>query len=147
MRFLSILTVLGLTIAVAGSPVLADGFGVPLVPLVNPQWAPVPGVPGVHYAPNSQADVFRYQHNYYFQNGGRWYQGRTTVGPWAPIQAPPPPFYHIKSHYFKQPPGWAKGKKTGWHGAHKPPGQIKKHEYGHGHIPPGQAKKMAPPAY
>ena len=148
MRLLSILTVLGLSIAMAGSPALADGnAAVPVIPLGNPQWAPVPGVPGVHYAPNIQADMFRYQHSYYYQNGGRWYQGRTMGGPWALIQAPPRAFYHIEAPYFKKPPGWAKGKKTGWHGATKPPGQMKKNGYDPGHIPPGQAKKMAPLTY
>jgi len=32
---------------------------------------------------------------------------------------------------YKTPPGWSKGKKTGWGKAPMPPGQIKKHhQYG-----------------
>jgi len=126
----------------AGSPALAVGYAViPVIPLGNPQWTLVPGVPGVHYAPNIQPDMFRYRHSYYYHYGGRWYKGRTMGGPWALIQAPPPAFYHIESPYFKNPPGWAKGKKTKWDGAPMPPGQMQKYGYGSGHIPPGQAKK------
>ena len=35
----------------------------------------------------------------------------------------PAPLYQIQAPYFKNPPGWAKGKKTGWKGAPMPPGQ------------------------
>jgi hypothetical protein len=34
-----------------------------------------------------------------------------------------------------QPPGWDKGKKTGWHGDHLPPGQEKKNYRSYKHKP------------
>jgi hypothetical protein len=148
MRPLAVLTLLGLIIAMAGSSALADGYAtVPVIPPCTPNWSPVPGVPGVHYAPNIQTDIFRYRSSYYCQYRGRWYQGRTIGGPWTALQAPPATFYRIEAPYFKMPPGWAKGKKAGWHGAYMPPGQMKKYGCGPDHIPPGQAKKMAPLTY
>ena len=36
---------------------------------------------------------------------------------------PPQAFYNIGPTYFKSPPGWAKGKKTGWEGQPLPPGR------------------------
>ncbi len=36
---------------------------------------------------------------------------------------------HAGNHGWKDgstPPGWSHGKKTGWHGAHRPPGLAKK---------------------
>jgi hypothetical protein len=91
-----------------------------------PQWAPVPHVPGIEYAPNIAQDLFRHGGEFYnWQNGG-WYRGRTFTGPWEPVPQPPPSFYNIQTPYFKVPPGWAKGKKAGWGGAPLPPGQMKK---------------------
>jgi hypothetical protein len=29
----------------------------------------------------------------------------------------------VKRHKASNPPGWSHGRKTGWHGSHKPPGQ------------------------
>jgi hypothetical protein len=105
------------------------------------QWAQVPGAPGVQYAPNANADVFRYGNRYYYQHhDGTWYQGRDIAGPWQRIQDVPRSFHQIEAPYFKQPPGWAKGKKTGWGGGSMPPGQMKKYDQGQ-HIPPGQMKK------
>ncbi|HEX9882516.1 MAG TPA: hypothetical protein VGA79_00995 [Desulfobaccales bacterium] len=136
---------LGLTMALAGTPALADGYAVvPVIPPGTPHWAPVPGVAGVQYAPNIRADLFRYQGAYYCQYGGRWYRGGAAQGPWSVVQGPPQVFRRIEAPYFKVPPGWARGKKTGWGRAHVPPGQMKKLQYGGGHIPPGQLKKMAP---
>ena len=34
--------------------------------------------------------------------------------------------YDERQDRDKQPPGWTKGQKTGWGGAHMPPGQMKK---------------------
>jgi hypothetical protein len=91
-----------------------------------PQWAPIPQVPGIEYAPNIVQDLFRYGGQFYnWQNGG-WYRGRTFNGPWEPVPQPPQVFYNIQAPYFKVPPGWAKGKKKGWGGAPMPPGQMKK---------------------
>ncbi len=111
----------------------------PVPPQVAPQWAPVPGAPGISYAPNLPSDLFRYGGNYYYQYQGSWYQGRAVNGPWAPCQQIPQPFYQVQAPYFNSPPGWAKGRKTGWGGAPMPPGQMKKQEGGK--IPPGQMKK------
>jgi hypothetical protein len=111
----------------------------PVAPGVAPQWAPVPGAAGVFYAPNIASDLFRYGGGYYYQHGGNWYQGPGLNGPWAPCRQIPQPFYRVQAPYFKSPPGWARGKKTGWRGAPMPPGQMKKYEGDN--VPPGQMKK------
>jgi hypothetical protein len=95
---------------------------------VNPQWAPIPGAPGVQYAPNANADLFRYENRYYYQHEGRWYRGRNMAGPWQRVQNVPRSFHQIEAPYFRQPPGWAKGNKTGWKGDTMPPGQRKKYD-------------------
>lgn len=123
----------------AGS-VRAQQFSPPLPPDFRPQWAPIPGAPGVQHAPNANADLFSYGQRYYYQQDGRWYQARNTAGPWQRVKDVPRSFRRIESPYFKQPPGWAKGKKTGWGDASMPPGQMKKYEGGQ-HMPPGQMKK------
>lgn len=91
------------------------------------QWVPVPAVGGVSYAPNSPADLFNYGGRLYWYAHNQWYAGPAVGGPWQTIQAPPPVFYQIAPTYFKTPPGWARGKKTGWRGAPMPPGQMKKY--------------------
>jgi hypothetical protein len=112
-----------------------------------PQWAPVPQVPGVEYAPNVAADLFRYAGQVFSYSQGRWQQAPNLNGPWNPVQQLPPTFYTIQAPYFKSPPGWARGKKTGWGGAPMPPGQMKKLDRG-GSLPPGQMKKSGgPPDY
>ena len=95
---------------------------------LNPQWAQIPGAPGVQYAPNANADLFRYGQRYYYQHDGNWYRGRDMAGPWQRVQDVPRSFRRIEAPYFKQPPGWAKGNKTGWKGDNMPPGQRKKYE-------------------
>ena len=95
----------------------------------------------MHYAPNANTDLFRYGQRYYYQHDGKWYQGRNMAGPWQRVQDVPRSFRQIEAPYFKQPPGWAKGKKTGWGEASMPPGQMKKQEGGQ-HMPPGQMKKQ-----
>ncbi len=114
----------------------------PLPVNIAGQWVPVPGVQGVQYAPNLGRDVFQYGGQYYNYFQGSWYQTPTIQGPWVPAPTIPQPFYQIQAPYFKSPPGWARGKKTGWGGAPMPPGQMKKYEQGPPHIPPGQLKKM-----
>jgi hypothetical protein len=113
----------------------------PVSPELAPQWTAVPEVPGVYYAPNLGQDLFRYGSQFYYYNQGLWQIARALTGPWQAIQSPPPAFYNIGATYFKSPPGWAKGKKTGWGGAPLPPGQMKKLERG-GSLPPGQMKKL-----
>ncbi len=123
-------------------PVQAQVTQLPPLPgQLAPQWAPVPGVQGVQYAPNLGLDFFRYGQGYYCYHQGLWYQTPTMQGPWVQTQNPPQAFYQIRAPYFKNPPGWSRGKKTGWGGAPMPPGQMKKYEQGP-HIPPGQMKKM-----
>jgi hypothetical protein len=109
-------------------------------PNLAPRWAPVPEVPGVYYAPNLGQDVFQYGNQFYYFSQGLWQIAQALTGPWQVIQSPPPAFYNIGPTYFRSPPGWAKGKKTGWGGTPMPPGQMKKLERG-GSLPPGQMKK------
>lgn len=93
---------------------------------VKTEWTVITQAPGVEYALFAGKDVFRYQNRYYCYDG-RWHQGNHYAGPWMPIPAPPPVIYQVDSVYFKKvPPGWCKGRKTGWRGAPLPPGQLKK---------------------
>jgi len=103
-----------------------------------PRWEPVPSAPGVEYSPGLKRDVFRYQEKYYYFDGSKWHCGRNYQGPWVQIPEPPQTFYRIEEHYFHTPPGWARGKKTGWGPYDMPPGKAKK-AYGTG--PPGQSRK------
>ena len=75
-------------------------FSPPLPPGITPQWAPIPGAPGVHYAPNTNTDLFRYGQRYYFQHDGKWYQARNIAGPWQRIQNVPRSFRQIEAPYF-----------------------------------------------
>jgi hypothetical protein len=120
------LMALGLSILLAGNFALAEKFKAPPGAPAPPQWAPIPHVPGVEYAPNMAQDVFRYQGAFYNFQGGAWFRAPIVNGPWVHVPAPPQVFYNIEAPYFKVPPGWAKGKKTGWGGAPLPPGQMKK---------------------
>ena len=124
-----------------GNQAMADPRYAPPVPSdLSPRWAPVPQVPGAYYAPNLPSDLFRYGNQFYYYNQGLWQIARALTGPWQVIQNPPQAFYNIGPTYFKNPPGWSRGKKTGWGGAPLPPGQMKKLERG-GNLPPGQMKK------
>jgi hypothetical protein len=116
-------------------------FVPPWAPNLAPQWAPVPQVPGVYYVPNLGHDLFRYNNRYYLYDQGRWQRGDRLNGPWTGVKNPPRAFYNIGPTYFRSPPGWAKGKKTGWRGNTLPPGQMKKLDQG-GSMPPGQMKKL-----
>ena len=95
---------------------------------LNPQWAQVPGAPGVQYAPNTNTDLFRYDNRYYYQHEGSWYRGSNFNGPWQRVQNVPRRFHQIEAPYFRHPPGWAKGNKAGWKGDNMPPGQRKKYD-------------------
>jgi hypothetical protein len=113
---------------------------VPVAPACPPQWVGIPNVPGVAYAPNIGQDLFRYQDVFYNHQGGAWYRAPSVTGPWVAVPQPPQVFHTIQAPYFKAPPGWAKGNKNGWEGASMPPGQIKKHDGGHGC--PGKLKRF-----
>jgi len=140
-RVTGILIFLSLCIFLTGNFAAADKIVVvPMAPSFPPQWAGIPNVPGVAYAPNVGQDLFRYQNAFYnFQNGS-WFRAPAVAGPWVAVPQPPPVFYNIQAPYFKTPPGWAKGKKTGWGDASMPPGHVKKHDGYHG--PPGKGKKF-----
>jgi hypothetical protein len=116
-------------------------FVAPWAPNLAPQWAPVPQVPGVYYVPGLGHDLFRYHNQYYAYQEGHWQRGDRLNGPWKVMKNPPRAFYNIGPTYFKSPPGWAQGKKTGWKGETLPPGQMKKGGPG-GALPPGQMKKL-----
>jgi hypothetical protein len=132
-----------LVILLGGAPgVGAQGqFVPPWGPDLAPRWAPVPQVPGVYYVPNFGHDLFRYGNRFYYYRDGLWHRGDHLNGPWKTMKNPPRPFYNIGPTYFKSPPGWAKGKKTGWRGETQPPGHMKKMGQGGG-LPPGQMKKL-----
>jgi hypothetical protein len=117
---------LGLAILLTGSLALADKVKVPPGAPAPPRWAPIPQVPGVEYAPNIEQDLFRYQGSFYNFQGGAWFRAPAVSGPWVAVPQPPQVFYNIQAPYFKVPPGWAQGKKSGWGGAPLPPGQMKK---------------------
>ena len=131
-----------MVILLTGSFAWADNFnGLHVVKTSPPHWQAIPGAPGVEYAPHIGQDLFRYQGGFFNFQGGAWFRAGLPTGPWAPIPEPPQVFYQIQAPYFKKvPPGWARGKKTGWGGAPMPPGQMKKLH--HGHVPPGKAKKF-----
>ncbi len=143
MRWLAKVVILMLVFLLLGLTVVwaQTQFVPPWAPNLKPQWAPVPQVPGVYYVPKLGHDLFRYNNLYYVYQQGRWHRGPSLSGPWGAIAGPPQPFYNIGPAYFNSPPGWAKGKKTGWRGAPAPPGQMKKYEEGGG-MPPGQMKKL-----
>jgi len=94
-------------LALSAASVRAQQFSPPLPPGITPQWTPIPGAPGVHYAPNANTDLFRYGQRYYYQHDGRWYQARNIGGPWQRIQNVPRRFHQIQANFFRQPPGWA----------------------------------------
>jgi hypothetical protein len=136
--------VLSLVILLTGGVALAKKFPGPQVSPGPPlKWTPVPGVSGVEYVPHFEQDLFRYQGGFFNFEGGAWFKATAPMGPWVPIPQPPQVFYNIQAPYFKVPPGWAKGKKTGWGDAPMPPGQMKKLDPGHG--PPGKVKKKGGP--
>jgi hypothetical protein len=143
MKFLAKTLLLLLVILLSGVTALwaQPQFVPPWAPNLAPQWAPIPQVPGVSYVPNLGYDLFRQGKHFYVYQDGRWYRGKHLNGPWKGMKNPPRGFSNIGPAYFKSPPGWAKGQKTGWGGQALPPGQMKKYEPG-GALPPGQMKKL-----
>jgi hypothetical protein len=138
LRVLMVSLVLALVVFLAG-PASGQMVFEPVPLTVSPRWAPVPSASGVQYAPNLTVDVFRYGGSYYCYYQNVWYLGRTYAGPWLQVERIPRVFYQINAGYFRTPPGWARGRKTGWRGEPMPPGQMKKFEGEH--IPPGQMRK------
>jgi hypothetical protein len=120
------LVVVGFTIFLTGGLAAADRFVPPMATASPPQWTAIPNVPGVEYAPNIGQDMFRYQGSFYNFQGGGWFRAPAINGPWVSMPQPPRVFHTIQAPYFKVPPGWEKGNKTGWHGGRMPPGQMKK---------------------
>jgi len=143
MKLLAKVLPLSLVILLLGVSALwaQSQFVPPWGPDLAPRWTPVPQAPGIDYVPDQRHDLFRYGKQFYYYGDGRWHRGDRLNGPWAAIANPPQPFYNIGPTYFKSPPGWTKGKKTGWGGAQAPPGQMKKSNQG-GALPPGQMKKL-----
>jgi hypothetical protein len=143
MKFLLKTVPLLLAILLSGATALwaQPQFVSPWAPNLAPQWAPIPQVPGIFYAPELGHDVFRHGKRFYVYRDGRWYRARSLNGPWRGIDKPPKAFYNVGPTYFKSPPGWARGQKTGWGGQPLPPGQMKKLDRG-GSLPPGQMKKL-----
>ena len=75
-------------------------FSPPLPPDITPQWAPIPGAPGVQHAPNTNTDLFRYGERYYYQHDGKWYQGRSLSGSVAKGPERPPEFLPDRGPLF-----------------------------------------------
>jgi hypothetical protein len=126
-RFLITICSLAFFCMVTGGPLTAWAKSKPhKVKVVRTEWTVVSGVPGVEHTILAGKDVFRH-HNRYYCYDGRWHQSDQAGGPWLAIPAPPPVLYRVDTVYFKKaPPGWCKGKKTGWRGEPLPPGQMKK---------------------
>jgi hypothetical protein len=80
----------------------------PLVPLpptvppgVSPEWTPVPGTPGVEYAPNLKVDLFRHGGLYYYWVANQWRIGDTPTGPWKLTLEVPPAMRRLDPALFK----------------------------------------------
>jgi hypothetical protein len=106
--------------------VLLAGTSVSWAKKKCPKWVAVSTAPGVEYCPNLRRDLFRHKKHVYYYSQENWYMGPGAYGPWQAVTTIPQEFYLIEARYFKTPPGWAKGKKTGWRGQPLPPGQMKK---------------------
>jgi hypothetical protein len=91
----------------------------PIVVAAPPPLVVVPGVPVVSYVPSVQADVFVYQHQWYYSHDGHWWVGRSYRGPWVlvgpgrlpqPIVAVPVRYYKGHVKHFEGDQGHGKGK-------------------------------------
>ncbi len=71
-----------------------------------PSWARVPASPGVLYAPDLTADVFRFHRSYYYYYEGLWYRSGNLRGPWQEVARVPRAIIRINRAYFKSPPPW-----------------------------------------
>jgi hypothetical protein len=70
-------------------------------PGVTPDWTPVPGSPGVEYAPNLKVDLFRHGELYYYWVAGQWRIGDTPTGPWKRAPELPPAIRQLDPALFK----------------------------------------------
>ncbi|GEM_PF-911144 len=132
-----------LLVVVLVTPAWADQPQQFSFPINSPlQWYQVPGVQQVQYAPNQNLDIFRYGQQYYCLSQGQWYSTPSLQNSWIPTQNIPQVFYQIPYSSFKNPPGWAKGNKTGWNGP-IPPGQVNNQLQWH-QIPGVQQVQYAP---
>ena len=117
MKFLSKVLPLLLVILFWGAPALwaQAQFVPPWEPNLAPQWAPIPQVPGVYYVPGRATTSSATAIGSTFT---RRAAGIGVIASTAPGRrsSTSPGFYTIGPTYFKSPPGWAKGKKTGWEG-------------------------------
>jgi hypothetical protein len=101
-RVLGFLAIMGLAAALAGAPALAQDIRInPVPPHIKPNWTPVPGAPGVSYAPNLPTDVFKYQGKYYFFWENYLYSSKKPGGPWKSVTQVPAWFVQIDPAYFK----------------------------------------------
>ena len=101
-RILQVLAAVTLMTALMSLPAQAL---VPLPPTVppgvTPDWTPVPGSPGVEYAPNLKVDLFRHGGLYYYWVAGQWRLGNTPTGPWRPLPEAPPALRGLDPALFK----------------------------------------------
>jgi hypothetical protein len=101
-RILKILLIVMLLTALMPWPAQAL---VPLPPTVPPgiipNWTPVPGSPGVEYAPNLKVDLFRYGEVYYYWVAAQWRIGATPTGPWKLAPLVPPAIGRLDPGLFK----------------------------------------------
>ncbi len=101
-RFLKFLAAILLAAALAAPPSAAVVPLPPTVPRgVTPQWAPVPGSPGVEVAANLRVDLFHYQGLYYYWIAGGWRVGPSPTGPWRPASQVPPAIRRLDPERFK----------------------------------------------
>jgi hypothetical protein len=70
-------------------------------PGVTPNWTPVPGSPGVEYAPNLKVDLFRHGGLYYYWVAAGWRMGATPTGPWKQVLEPPGAIRRLDPALFK----------------------------------------------
>jgi hypothetical protein len=94
----------------------------PVVLAVPPPLVVVADVPGVHYAPAAQVDLFFFDKRWYYWHGGYWFAGPTHTGPWVHVVPAKVPraLIALPAKYYKVPPGHLKHPKKG------PPGHVKR---------------------
>jgi hypothetical protein len=101
-RFLKTIALILLLASLAGPSAWALTPLPPTVPQgVTPQWTPVPGSPGVEYAPNLKVDIFRHQGLYYYWVAGSWRVGKNPTGPWPHATQVPPAIRRLNPALFK----------------------------------------------
>ncbi|MDQ7826970.1 MAG: hypothetical protein RDV48_29495 [Candidatus Eremiobacteraeota bacterium] len=107
------------------------------------KWSRVPGAQEIQYVPGQNLDIFQYGQQYYYLSQGQWYNAPSLQSSWVQTQNVPQAFYQIPQSYFKNPPGWAQGNKTGWSGASLPPG-LTNNQFQWSRVPGTQQVYYAP---